>query len=75
MIESIESITKKDDYFIVDAVIQNGVMISPATLYDPAEYANCICRAEISCFEEEEITVDVLESMSIEWVPIDCSDT
>lgn len=69
MIESIESITKKDDYFIVDAVIQDGVMISPATLYDPAEYANCICRAEISCLEEE-ITVDVLESMSIEWMPI-----
>lgn len=74
MIISIEPITKKNDYFIVDAVIEDGVMVSPATLYDPPEYADCICRAEISCLEEEDITIDVLESMDIEWMPIDARD-
>ena len=75
MIKSIESITPRDNYFIVEAIIEDGVMVSPATLYDPPEYADCICRAEISCLEEEDITIDVLEEMDIEWMPIDCSDT
>jgi hypothetical protein len=70
MIISIESITKKEDYFIVEAIIEDGVMVSPATLYDPPEYGPALCRASISCLEEEEITVDVLESIDIEWVPI-----
>ena len=71
MIISIESITRQKDYFIVDAVIEDGVMISEATLYDPPEYADCICRSSISCLEEEEITVDVLEELDIDWIPID----
>jgi hypothetical protein len=73
MIISIESISKKNDYFIVDAVIEDGVMISGVTLYDPPEYADCICRASISCLEEE-ITVDVLEELDIDWIPIDDND-
>ena len=75
MIISIESITKKDDYFIVDAVIDGAIVESPMTYMDPPEYGPAICRATVSCLEEEEITVDVLESIDIEWMPIDCSDT
>jgi hypothetical protein len=73
MIKSIESITHQKDHFIVDAVIEDGVMISGATLYDPPEYADCICRASVSCLEEE-ITIDNLTEMCIEWVPIDDND-
>jgi hypothetical protein len=73
MIKSIESITPRDNHFIVEAIIEDGVMVSGATLYDPPEYADCICRAEISLLEEE-ITIDILEEMDIEWVPIDDRD-
>jgi hypothetical protein len=73
MIKSIESITRQKDYYIIDAVIEDGMMISSATLYDPPEYADCICRAEISCLEETEITVDILEELDIDWIPI-CGD-
>jgi hypothetical protein len=73
MIISIESITKKDDYFIVDAVIDGAIVESPMTYMDPPEYGPALCRASVSCLEETEITVDILEELDIDWIPI-CGD-
>ena len=73
MIISIESITKKDDYFIVDAVIDGAIVESPMTYMDPPEYGPALCRASVSCLEEE-ITVDILEELDIDWIPIDDRD-
>jgi hypothetical protein len=72
MIISIESITKKDDYFIVDAVIDGAIVESPMTYMDPPEYGPALCRASVSSLEEE-ITVDILEELDIDWIPI-CGD-
>ena len=43
------------------------------TYMDPPEYGPALCRASVSCLEEE-ITVDILEELDIDWIPIDDRD-
>jgi hypothetical protein len=72
MIKSIESITRQKDHYIIDAVIEGAIVESPMTYMDPPEYGPALCRASVSSLEEE-ITVDILEELDIDWIPI-CGD-
>lgn len=73
MISVIYSIDKVDDEVSVEAVIEDMVVVSPATFRDPEEYGPALCRATFYLEEneilprDEDQLIDYLESMDLNW--------
>lgn len=73
MITLIYSINKIDDEVVVEAVVEDMVVLYSSTYNDPEEYGPALCRATFN-LEENEILprdddqlIDYLESMNLDW--------
>jgi hypothetical protein len=80
MILSIEKIYQDSDNTIhVEAVIEDFILVSEATLDSPEEYGPAICETSFE-LEEDEILpdnenelIDFLDKMYLEWKLVECS--
>lgn len=73
MISLIYDIYKKDNEVFVKAIVEDAVLVYPATNSDPEEYGPALCEATFE-LEENEILpsdddqlIDYLESLNLDW--------
>jgi hypothetical protein len=71
-----------DDYWTVEALVEDALLVSLPTHDSPAEYAAGVCEARFIVDPEESIPVDeddfcsYLDSLNLDWrlVEVDNSD-
>lgn len=73
MISLIYDIHKKDNEVFVKAIVEDAVLVYPATNLDPEEYGPALCEATFE-LEENEILpsdddqlIDYLEKLNLDW--------
>lgn len=70
---SIENVNIKDGYAEVTAVVDEMLLVYPATRFEPAEYGPAICEATIELDPSEPIPLDedgfcaYLDQVDPEW--------
>lgn len=73
MISLIYSLKKDNNQVIVEAVIEDMVLVREQTKYEPEEYGPALCRASFELEEDEELPenddelIDYLDDRYLEW--------
>lgn len=73
MITLIYDIQQENDFVTVKAVVEDMVLIYPATNSDPEEYGPALCEASFNLEENELLPkdddqlIDYLESLNLDW--------
>jgi hypothetical protein len=80
MITMIYDVYKDSELITVKAVIEDFVMVYPATNIDPPEYGPALCEASFTLDhgetlpEDEEDLINFLENLDLNWKMEDNSD-
>lgn len=73
MITLIYDVCKDGDNVTVKAVVEDSVLIYPATELDPPEYGPALCEASFELEEneilprDEDQLIDYLEKLNLDW--------
>jgi hypothetical protein len=73
MITLIYSVDKNEDYVTVEAVVEDSVLVYPATSMDPPEYGPALCKASFYLDEgellpkDDDQLIEYLESLNLDW--------
>jgi len=71
---------ERGDLLIVDAVVEEMVIVIPQTQFEPAEWGPALCRGSFHLHEEDLIPASdeglrqLLSDRIDDWAPIDTSD-
>lgn len=73
MISLIYNLKKDNNQVIVEAIIEDMVLVRKQTKYEPEEYGPALCRASFELEEDEELPenddelIDYLDDRYLEW--------
>jgi len=79
-VQSIEELRFEDDRLVVDAVVDDMVVVIPQTRLEPAEWGPALCRGSLYFSDEDLIPATDAELRAMltervdDWAPIDTSD-
>ena len=77
---SIEELRFEGDHLVVDAVVDDAVVVISQTPYNPPEWGPALCRGSMYFSEEDLIPATDAELRAMltervdDWAPIDTSD-
>ncbi len=77
---SIEDLQFDGDYLVVEALVEDAVVVRPQTYLDPEEWGPALCRGSFELHDEDLIPATDAELRNLlseridDWAPLDTSD-